>query len=77
MHGEVASPGEYKFRKGLTVEKAVVLAGGFTLRASRKKISITRYLDKDEAEEPDKFKRVKLYTPIQPGDVIDVGASWF
>ena len=77
LHGEVASPGEYKFRKGLTVEKAVVLAGGFTLRASRKKISITRYLDKDEAEEPDKLKRVKLYTPIQPGDVIDVGASWF
>lgn len=77
LHGEVASPGEYLFRKGLTVEKAVVLAGGFTLRASKKRVSITRYLNKSEGEEPDKLKKVRLYTPVQPGDVIDVGASWF
>lgn len=77
LHGEVVSPGEYLFRRGLTVEKAVVLAGGFTLRASRKKVSITRYVNSNEGEKPEKMKKVRLYTPVQPGDIIDVGASWF
>ena len=77
MHGEVASPGEYKFRSGLTVEKAIVLAGGFTIRGSRKKISVTRYDGKGTNEEPEKVKKVKLYTEIKPGDVINVGATWF
>ncbi len=77
LHGEVASPGEYKFRSGLTVEKAIVLAGGFTIRGSRKKISVTRYDGKDVNEEPEKVKKVKLYTEIKPGDVINVGATWF
>jgi len=77
LHGEVASPGEYKFRRGLTVEKAIVLAGGFTLRGARNKISVTRYADIGADQEPDKLKKVKLYTPIKPGDIINVGARWF
>jgi len=77
LHGEVVSPGEYQFRRGLTVEKAIVLAGGFTLRGSRRKISVTRYADVDEDQEPEKLKKVKLYTPIKPGDIINVGATWF
>ena len=77
LHGEVPSPGEYPYRKGLTVEKAIVLAGGFTIRASRKKISVTRYADQDENGKPKRLRRVKLYEPIEPGDVIVVGASWF
>ena len=75
LHGEVNRPGEYQFRNGLTVEKAVVLAGGFTLRASRKKIAVSRIVEGQEA--PAKLKKVKLYLPVQPGDIIDVGASWF
>ena len=75
LHGEVKKPGEYSFRRGLTVEKAVVLAGGFTLRASRRKISISREVDGQE--EPEKLKKVKLYLPVKPGDIINVGASWF
>ncbi len=77
LHGEVANPGEYAFRRGLTVEKAIVLAGGFTIRASRGKITITRYDGVGENQEPSKLKRVKLFTPIEPGDIIDVGATWF
>lgn len=77
LHGEVPSPGEYQYRKGLTVEKAIVLAGGFTIRASRKKISVTRYAELDEKGKPTRLRRVKLYAPIEPGDVIVVGASWF
>ena len=75
LHGEVQKPGEYAFRRGLTVEKAVVLAGGFTLRASKRKISLSRMIDGEL--KPEKLRRVKLYFPIQPGDIIDVGASFF
>lgn len=77
IHGEVIQPGEYVYRRGLTVEKAIVLASGFNLRASKKKITITRYAGVEENQPPTKLKRVKLYTLIEPGDVIDVGASWF
>ncbi len=77
LHGEVASPGAYEFQSGLTVEKAVVLAGGFTLRASTRKINVSRYESADESGEPLEMKRVKLFTPVKPGDVIKVGASWF
>jgi len=75
LHGEVNSAGEYIYRKGLTVEKAIVLAGGFSLRASQRKITVTRYVDGEE--EPVKLKRVKLYLPIKAGDVIKVGARLF
>lgn len=75
LHGEVRNPGAYEFVRGLTVEKAVVLAGGFSLRASRKRISITREVPSQI--EPEKLKKVNLYEPVQPGDIIDVGASWF
>lgn len=75
LHGEVTRPGAYQFRKGLTVEKAVVLAGGFTLRASRRRIAVSRLVDAEE--KPVKFKKVKLYMPVQPGDIIHVGGSWF
>jgi len=77
LHGEVALAGAYEFQTGLTVEKAVVLAGGFTLRAAKKKISISRYEEASQDGEPKELKRVKLYTPVKPGDVIKVGARWF
>ena len=77
LHGEVANPGEYRYRRGLTVEKAIVLAGGFTIRASKKKIRVTRYVNVEEDQEPEKLKNVKLYTPVMPGDIISVRASLF
>ena len=75
LHGEVKSPGGYDYRKGLTVEKAVALAGGFSARASKRRINISREVPGQE--EPVKLKKVDLYFPVQPGDVISVGASWF
>lgn len=77
LHGEVQNVGEYLYRPGLTVEKAVVLAGGFSIRASKRKVRITRYFELDEGAEPVVLEKVKLYETIKPGDVIQVGASWF
>lgn len=74
LYGEVRRPGSYAYRQGLTVEQAVALAGGFTDRASKRKIDVSRYR---EGQDPEKLKRVKLYFDIKPGDVITVGASLF
>ena len=72
FHGEVRRPGSYEFRDGLTVAKAIALAGGFTDRASKRKIRITR-----DGDPPEVLKRVTLNATIEPGDVIDVGISLF
>lgn len=72
LYGEVRSPGSYEYYDGLTVEKAIALAGGFGSRASKRKIEITR-----EGDPPQKLKRVELRAPIMPGDVVTVGASLF
>lgn len=74
LYGEVRSPGGYEFRNGLTVEKAVAIAGGFTARASKRKIDISRYT---EGDGPHTLERVELTAQIMPGDVITVGESWF
>lgn len=74
LYGQVNKPGGYEFRSGLTVEKAVAMAGGFTPRASKHKIDISRYT---EGDGPHTLDSVKLTSPIMPGDVITVGESWF
>jgi len=71
INGEVKNPGGYSYRDGLTIERAVALAGGFSERASKNNITITR--DKDSA----KTNKVQLNTPIKPGDVITVKESFF
>ena len=73
LYGEVRNPGSYPFRDDLTIEKAIVLAGGFTERASKKKISIRR----GEDEPYDLIRRPKLYMEVEPGDVITIGQSFF
>jgi len=75
VHGEVRSPGEFEYRTGLTAEKAIALAGGFSPRASRAKIEISREVD--GSIEPAVLRRVPIYEVIMPGDVISVGTSWF
>lgn len=74
MYGEVSSPGGYEFRKGLTIEKAIAMAGGFTDRASKRKIDVSRYT---EGEGPTTLEKVDLTEEVYPGDVITVGESWF
>jgi len=74
LYGEVRNPGSYPYRDGLTVEKAIALAGGFGPRASKSKVDISR---EQESAKPEKLKRVELTAPVMPGDVITVGESWF
>ncbi len=71
MEGEINAPGQYKHAGGLSVQKAIAIAGGLSLRASRKKITIIR------GETQEKLNKVSLDTLVYPGDVISIGASLF
>ncbi|WP_107853127.1 polysaccharide biosynthesis/export family protein [Oceanimonas marisflavi] len=72
VNGEVASPGGFAFQPGITLRKAVALAGGFTERASRSAFYIIR--DTDASRTPQK---IGLDDPVMPGDIITIEQSFF
>jgi len=72
LHGEVEKPGGIPYQPGLTLEKAIALAGGFTERASKKKITMIRAGDTNSTA-----KAIKLNDPVYAGDVITVHQSFF
>lgn len=72
INGQVEKPGGYPFIPGLTVRKAVSLAGGFKERASKEKIFVIR--DDDSTHTP---RKVDLNVPVNPGDTITVEESFF
>jgi polysaccharide export outer membrane protein len=72
IKGEVTRPGGYTFVDGLTVAKAVALAGGYTVRASKSSIALVR-----ESDPENPLESVGMNTAIQPGDIITVGESFF
>ena len=71
VHGAVEKPGGYSYQDGLTVQRAIVLAGGFTERASESKITLAR------EGAPNNAFPVTLNHQVRPGDVISVGESFF
>ncbi|CZF77497.1 polysaccharide biosynthesis/export family protein [Grimontia marina] len=71
VNGEIKKPGGYEYQPGLTVDKAIALAGGFTERAARKSIYITRE-DKNVPK-----NRVSLSHMVAPGDIIVIEQSFF
>lgn len=71
VNGEVSKPGGYSYREGMTVQRAITLAGGFTERASRSKILLVRENSNGMPT------TVDLTTSVQPGDVITVEESFF
>jgi polysaccharide export outer membrane protein len=70
IQGEVVSPGSYPFEQGLTVHKAITLAGGLTERASKKKIYLTNSTGKEAI-------KVKMDYLVSAGDIIDIKESFF
>jgi len=72
IFGEVKSPGSYKLRRETTVLKAVILAGGFTEKASKRRIKIRRKKGEETIQ-----VRVKLDDPVLPQDTIIVPESFF
>jgi polysaccharide export outer membrane protein len=70
--GEVKTPGAYKITKGLTVLRAITLAGGFTQKAWKGRTTVIRKTDKGE-----KTIDVKMEELVMPDDVIMVPQSFF
>jgi protein involved in polysaccharide export with SLBB domain len=68
--GEVEKRGSYPYVNGLTVAQAVAIAGGYTYRASRSRITIQRVGAPREvaAQEND---------PVYPGDIVRVPERFF
>ncbi len=72
INGQVSNNGSFPYQPGLTVRKAVSVAGGFKERASLSKITIVR--DGDATNTPVK---ADLNAQVHPGDIITVGESFF
>jgi polysaccharide export outer membrane protein len=72
VDGEVNRPGSYGYEPGLTLAKAVSLAGGMTDRASRRKIFLTREIDGEK-----KSYRVDMSQTVEPGDIITIREGFF
>jgi polysaccharide export outer membrane protein len=72
INGQVANSGGFQYAPGLTVRKAVSLAGGFKERASKDKIFIIR--ENDPKQVP---QHVDLNSVVNPGDIITVEESFF
>ena len=68
--GEVTYPGQYPYVPNITVEAAIAIAGGFTPRASKDTVKVTR------KGLPARIK-LPMQSPILPGDTITVGERWF
>ena len=70
--GEVAAPGQYPYVPNMTVESAVAIAGGFSPRALRDRVTITHTDGSGTARYV-----APPGTPISPGDTVLVGERWF
>ncbi|MFI8480860.1 polysaccharide biosynthesis/export family protein [Pseudomonas sp. NPDC078700] len=72
ISGEVKKPGGYPYQPGLTLERAIALAGGLTERASTNRVTIMR--GNGTAR---KAQKAELETEIIPGDSITIKQGFF
>ena len=70
--GEVTFPGQYPYVPNMTVENAIAIAGGFTPRAAKDKVTVTRKMQ----SAPMRFA-LPMRSPLRPGDTIQVSERWF
>jgi polysaccharide export outer membrane protein len=70
--GEVTNPGQYPYVPNMTAESAIAIAGGFTPRAKKKEVELTR-----NARGQRFTGDVPLNYPLRPGDTVVVKERWF
>ncbi|WP_197423272.1 polysaccharide biosynthesis/export family protein, partial [Bradyrhizobium valentinum] len=70
--GEVAAPGQYPYVPNMTAETAVAIAGGFSPRARRDRVTVTH----NGSSGTSRFV-VPPGNPISPGDTVLVSERWF
>jgi len=70
ISGQVKRPGGYPYVQGLSVRKAIALAGGMTVRGSNKKIN--KILEQTGEE-----VKVDINSKVAPGDTLYIGETFF
>jgi len=70
--GEVTQPGQYPYVANMTVETAVAISGGFTPRAFRQTVIVSRLVNGQQAR-----MTVPVTCPLRPGDTVNVQERWF
>ena len=70
--GEVRNGGQYPYVAGMTVQTAVAIAGGFTPRAKKKSMQLTRQVNGATVS-----RMVPANWKVQPGDTITVSERFF
>jgi polysaccharide export outer membrane protein len=75
VNGQVYKPGNYPYQPGLTVRKAVSIAGGFKDRANKEFVSVIH--ESQDTQDNPTPKKVTTGTLVQPGDTITVEESFF
>ncbi|TAN40914.1 MAG: periplasmic polysaccharide biosynthesis/export protein [Nitrospirae bacterium] len=71
--GEIKKPDSYKIEEGITVLKAITMAGGFTDRAATGRVKIIRKTSGKE----ELLEKVRMDEMVRPDDVIVVPESFF
>jgi polysaccharide export outer membrane protein len=70
--GEVTLPGQYPYVANMTVETAVAIAGGYTPRAFKFQVEISRSVDGVTTRQ-----KVPAIYPVKPGDTVIISERWF
>ncbi len=70
--GEVSRVGSFPYVSGINVAQAIAIAGGFTRRAAKSRITIQRFNQMQGMEET-----VTEDTPVGPGDITRGPERWF
>ena len=72
VNGEVKRPGDYTYETGMTVHKAIAMAGGFTDKAAMKRAKVLRIINGKESTID-----LSLDGPVLPEDIIVVRQRFF
>src|SRR6201990_1679647 len=70
--GAVTLPGQYPYVPNMTVETAVAIAGGYTPRAFKQKIEISRQVNGLTEK-----RVVSPNYPVRPGETVHIAERWF
>ena len=71
VNGEVGKAGSFPYLPGITVIKAITIAGGFKERASKSKIFVAK------EGNPKVRTKVDFNTLLEPGDILTIEESFF
>ena len=70
--GEVTTAGQYPYIAGMTAETAIAVAGGFSPRANKNEVDLTRVVDGHPVT-----ASVPVDQPVKPGDTLFVRERFF